>query len=308
MELVARRRRGPTRHAPTTPGPAAVSAILTIAGLTIVEASRRRILWVLFGLTLLTVALTTWGVERLVSLARAGSTNELQIVARRVAGPDPRRLHVQLRPGDDRRVPRRSRDRRGPRIGVAHAMLARPIRRADLVIGRWLGLVVIVVAYAAASGLLEIAAVGLVTGYAPPEPLVAVAFLCAQAMVLLTLALLLSTRTPAIAAGAICVVLSGSAGWPACSPESAGSSRPGRWSQSPTRRAGFCRPTGCGAARSTAWSHRSSCSSPSVGAERRRTPTRSSRRRPRRSSSWRGRSSGSRSSSVWQSSRCRAGT
>ena len=29
--------------------------------------------------------------------------------------------------------------------GVAHAMLARPIRRADLVVGRWIGLVAIVV-------------------------------------------------------------------------------------------------------------------------------------------------------------------
>ena len=36
--------------------------------------------------------------------------------------------------------------------GVAHAMLARPIRRADLVVGRWLGLAVVVVAYAAGVG------------------------------------------------------------------------------------------------------------------------------------------------------------
>ena len=36
--------------------------------------------------------------------------------------------------------------------GVAHAMLARPIRRADLVVGRWLGLSVVVVAYAAVVG------------------------------------------------------------------------------------------------------------------------------------------------------------
>ena len=96
--------------------------------------------------------------------------------------------------------------------GVAHALLARPIRRADYVIGRWIGLVVIVAAYAAGSGLLEIAAVRLVTGYAPPQPPMAVAFLSAQAIVLLTLALLCSTRLPAIAAGAICVVVYG-LGW-----------------------------------------------------------------------------------------------
>ena len=80
-------------------------------------------------------------------------------------------------------------------------MLARPIRRADLVLGRWLGLVVVVAVYAVASGLLEIAAIGFVTGYAPPHPWLAVAYLAAQAVVLLTFALLLSTRLPSIAAG-----------------------------------------------------------------------------------------------------------
>ena len=39
--------------------------------------------------------------------------------------------------------------------GVAHAMLARPIRRADLVVGRWIGLAAIVIFYAALSGLLR---------------------------------------------------------------------------------------------------------------------------------------------------------
>jgi hypothetical protein len=55
-------------------------------------------------------------------------------------------------------------------------------------------------------------AIGFVSGYHPPQPLVAVGFLSGQAVALLTLALLLSTRLPAIAAGAICVVLFG-LGW-----------------------------------------------------------------------------------------------
>jgi len=189
-----------------------VSAILTIAGLTVVEASRRRTLWVLIGLTLLTVALTTWGVERLVSLARAGSTNEAQIVL----GVSQVLILVAFMfsfvlamTAAFLGAPAIAADLES---GVAHAMLARPIRRADLVTGRWLGLVAIVVAYASAAGFLEIAAVGVVTGYAPPQPVVAVGFLCAQAIVLLTFAILLSTRIPAIAAGAICVVLFG-LGW-----------------------------------------------------------------------------------------------
>jgi ABC-type transport system involved in multi-copper enzyme maturation permease subunit len=189
-----------------------VRAILTIAALTVIEASRRRTLWVLIGLTLLTVVLTTWGVERLVSLARAGSTNEAQIIL----GVSQVLILVAFMfsfvlamTAAFLGAPAIAADIES---GVAHSMLARPIRRADLVIGRWLGLAAIVVAYAAASGFLEIIAVAFVTGYTPPHPVIAVVFLCAQAIVLLTFALLLSTRVPAIGAGAICVVLFG-LGW-----------------------------------------------------------------------------------------------
>ena len=96
--------------------------------------------------------------------------------------------------------------------GVAQAMLARPIRRVGPRRRALAGAGVVVVAYAVASGLLEIVAIGFVSGYYPPQPLLASGFLAAQALVLLTLALLLSTRLPAIAAGAICVVLFG-LGW-----------------------------------------------------------------------------------------------
>jgi ABC-type transport system involved in multi-copper enzyme maturation permease subunit len=72
--------------------------------------------------------------------------------------------------------------------------------------------VAIVIAYAALSGLLEMAAIRFVSGYLPPNPLLAVAFLSAQSIVLLTFAMLLSTRLPAIASGAVCVVLFG-LGW-----------------------------------------------------------------------------------------------
>jgi ABC-type transport system involved in multi-copper enzyme maturation permease subunit len=189
-----------------------VSAVLTIARLTVVEAARRRIIWVLVGLTLVTVALTTWGVERLVSLAREGTTNELEIwlgVSQILILVAFMFSFVLAMTAAFLGAPAIAADLES---GVAQAMLARPIRRADLVLGRWLGLVAIVVAYAAGSGLLEITTVRLVTGYEPPQPLLAVAFLCAQSVVLLTLALFLSTRIPAIAAGAICVVLFG-LGW-----------------------------------------------------------------------------------------------
>jgi ABC-type transport system involved in multi-copper enzyme maturation permease subunit len=189
-----------------------MNAVLTIAGLTVAEAARRRIVWVLLGLTLLTVALTTWGVERLVSLARAGTQNELAIfvgVSQMLILVAFMFSFVLAMTAAFLGAPAIAADLES---GVAHAILARPIRRADLVVGRWLGLVAIVGAYTAASGLLEVAGVQLVTGYAPPQPLLAVGFLAGQAVVLLTIAILLSTRLPAIAAGAICVVLFG-LGW-----------------------------------------------------------------------------------------------
>ena len=189
-------------------------AIWIIARLTIAEAARRRILWVLLGLTFASVLLTTWGVERLVLFARGvpepATEIEIQVAVSQVLilvafmfsfvlAMTAAFLGAPSIAGD-------------LESGVAHAMLARPIRRADLVVGRWIGLVAIVVAYAALSGLLEMAAIRLVSDYLPPNPLLAVAFLSGQAIVLLTFAILLSTRLPAIASGAICVVLFG-LGW-----------------------------------------------------------------------------------------------
>ena len=93
--------------------------------------------------------------------------------------------------------------------GVALAMLARPIRRADLVLGRWLGWSTVLGGYAIASGLLEVGVVAFLTGHSPPEPFIAVAFLAFEGIVVLTLAMLLGTRLPSVAGGAVCVVLFG---------------------------------------------------------------------------------------------------
>ena len=187
-------------------------AALTIARLTVAEVVRRRIAWVLLGLTAVSVLLTTWGVERLVTLARNGGATDLEMyfaVSQILILVAFMFSFVLAMTAAFLGAPAIATDIES---GVAQAMLARPIRRADLLVGRWLGLVVVVVAYAFLSGLLEIVAVGFVSGYYPPEPALAVGFLSAQAVVLLTTAVLLSTRLPAIAAGAICVVLFG-LGW-----------------------------------------------------------------------------------------------
>jgi len=183
--------------------------VITIASLTVREAARRRILWVLFGLTIGSVALTGWGIERLASLARENGSDELQIrlgVSQILILVAFMFSFVLAMTGAFLGASAIASD---VESGVALAMLARPIRRSTYLVGRWLGLALVVAAYAVASGLLEIAAIGLLTGHTPPEPLLAVMFLAAQAVTLLTIAILLSTRIPAIAAGAVCVVLFG---------------------------------------------------------------------------------------------------
>lgn len=183
--------------------------MITIARLTIREAARRRILWVLLALTVVTVALTSWGTGALAGLARERGANELEI---RIAVSQILILaafmfsFVLAMTAAFLGAPAIANDLES---GIALALLARPIRRSAYLVGRWLGLALVVAAYAVASGLLEVAAVGMLTGHTPPEPLLAVAFLAAQAVTLLTIAILLSTRIPAIAAGAVCVVLFG---------------------------------------------------------------------------------------------------
>jgi ABC-type transport system involved in multi-copper enzyme maturation permease subunit len=95
---------------------------------------------------------------------------------------------------------------------VALALLARPLRRSDLLLGRWLGLALVVVGYTVLSGALAIATVSAISGFGPPHPILAIGFLSAQALALMTLTLALGSVMPAIGAGAIAVVAFG-IGW-----------------------------------------------------------------------------------------------
>jgi ABC-type transport system involved in multi-copper enzyme maturation permease subunit len=85
--------------------------------------------------------------------------------------------------------------------GLLLSMLARPLRRSEVVIGKWLGLAVLVAIYAAGSAFLELTAVDWATGYLPPHPDQLILYVCAEGLVLLSLGLLLSTRLSGITAG-----------------------------------------------------------------------------------------------------------
>jgi ABC-type transport system involved in multi-copper enzyme maturation permease subunit len=186
--------------------------VLVVARLTLKEITRRRILWVLTILSLVSVALVGWGVSRMVTLARANEVNayELEIGVSQVLILIAFMFSFVLAMSAAfLAAPAIASD---VETGTVLAMLARPMHRADLVVGRWLGLGVIVAVYAAGSGLLAIGVVRLISDYSPPSTWVALAFLAAQAVAVMTAALALGTRLPGIAAGAITVVLFG-LGW-----------------------------------------------------------------------------------------------
>lgn len=184
-------------------------ATWTFARLTVLEAARRRLLRVLALLTLLTVGLTAWGIERLAVLAREHGASAADVefgVAQLLIFAAFMFSFVLAATAAFLAAPAIAGDMES---GTALAVFARPVNRADLVVGRWLGLGFVVAGYALASGLLEVAAVGWFAGYVPPHPIPAVLCLVGEALVLMTLALLLSTRLSAIAGGAVAVVAFG---------------------------------------------------------------------------------------------------
>jgi hypothetical protein len=179
-----------------------------IARLTVQEASRRRLLLALVILTLLVVGFSAWGFNKITTVTRSDGTllppaavtaitSQLLIVitfmysgvlalsAAVVAGP---LISSEVE------------------SGLLLSMLARPVRRSEIVIGKWLGLAVLVAIYAAGSAFLEIAAVDWATGYVPPHPIELVLFVGAEGLALLSVGLLLSTRLSGITGGVIALV------------------------------------------------------------------------------------------------------
>src|SRR5256885_6465017 len=185
-----------------------VPPFLVIARLTIQESSRRRLLLALLVLTLLVVGFSAWGFNKITTVPRSDGTplppdqialltSQLLIVitfmysgvlalsAAVVAGP---LISSEVE------------------SGMLLSMLARPVRRSEIVIGKWLGLAALVAIYAALAGSLELGAVDWATGYLPPHPVELLAFVAAEGLVLLSVGLLLSTRLSGITAGVIALV------------------------------------------------------------------------------------------------------
>lgn len=180
-----------------------VLAILIIARLTLREAFRRRLLWVLVGLTVLIAGLTWWAFSRIAEATPITGAVQILGVSQVTVMLAFMFSFVLAMTAVFAGAPAI-----GPDIenGLLLAVLARPIRRAEVMLGRWLGLAVVLVVYALAAGYLELAAVALATGYSPLEPWAAPLYLAGESLILLTLAIVLSTRITSVAGGAMAVV------------------------------------------------------------------------------------------------------
>jgi ABC-type transport system involved in multi-copper enzyme maturation permease subunit len=189
--------------------------VLTIARLTLREASRKRLLIAVAILTIIIAALSDWGFHRLMQLPCNGpgsgpcAPSELRILAATllillafmfsfvlalgaafVAAPS---ISTEIE------------------SGVILAILPRPIRRSDVVIGKWLGLIVLLALYAGVAWGIEFVLAKFALNYVPPHPIEAIGFVMLEGVVVLTATLLGSTRLPAMTCGIIILVLFGMA-------------------------------------------------------------------------------------------------
>jgi ABC-2 type transport system permease protein len=186
-----------------------VSPVLTISALTIKEAVRRRLLIAFVAITVIIVGLSAWGFDRL-SHAHSLTSGESSL-----AVPDALILFMFMfsfvlalsasaiaSPSVSSEI----------ESGVLMTIVARPVRRTEVLLGKWLGLALLLAGYAGGVCALEFGVVHWTSGFLPPNAFLASVYLFAEGVLLLTLSLFLSTRVPVIAAGVIGVAVFG-AGW-----------------------------------------------------------------------------------------------
>ncbi len=181
--------------------------VLIIARLTLREAGRRRVLRAVAVMTLLLLALSFWGFSRIDAEFGGLTTGEARIAASTVLNLVMFGLSLIAALGTAFLA--------GPTVageiesGQALALLARPVRRSAVLVGKWLGLVGFGGGFVAIAGLAQILVVQATVDYWPPNPVGGLALLAAQTTVLLTLALLLSTVISPMASGVVAVGLFG---------------------------------------------------------------------------------------------------
>lgn len=184
--------------------------MLVIARLVLVEARRRRLVLAVIVLTILAVALTAWGFSRIPYIGRTPlEPTQVKLIASQLLILVVFMFSFVLALSSVFVA--------SPAIsgetesGIALAVLARPVSRLSYVAGKWIGLAILLLVYAAASIILEVVAVSIAVDYQPPDALQAFVFLYAEGLVLMTLGLALSTRVSGMVGGVIALVLFGMA-------------------------------------------------------------------------------------------------
>ena len=183
---------------------------LLFASLTLRELVRRRLVAAVALLTLVIVAFTAWGLHRLVTAqvdgapiaepgVRAVSAGIVILLAFLFSFVVALGAALAGAPAMAESIAN----------GEILAVLARPVRRGEIVLGRWLGTVLALALYVAAAGASELLVVRAITGYVPPHPLTALGYLAGVAAVVSTAAVALATRLPALAAGIVAALLFG---------------------------------------------------------------------------------------------------
>jgi ABC-type transport system involved in multi-copper enzyme maturation permease subunit len=181
--------------------------VLTVAALTLQEAARRRVLRSLAVLTVILLSLSAWGFSRIDAEFGGLTSGEARLVAAMVLNLVMFGLSLIAALGTAFLA--------GPTLagefesGIALAVLARPVRRSAVLLGKWLGLVAFGTGFVALAGLAQLIIVRITVGYWPPQPVTGLALLAAQAATLLTLGLLLSTVITPMASGIVAVGLFG---------------------------------------------------------------------------------------------------
>ena len=183
---------------------------LTVAALTLREAFRRRVVWALVVLTVALLGLSGWGFSKLIGLDTDLGTmtsGEARLVASVLLNLIMFGFSLIAAIGTAFLA--------GPTLagevesGQALALLARPVRRSQVLLGKWLGLVAFGCGYAILAGLAQLLVVRATVGYWPPAPATGLGLLAAETVVLLTLALLLSSVVSPMASGIVAVGLFG---------------------------------------------------------------------------------------------------
>src|SRR4051812_49810089 len=144
--------------------------VVTIAALTLREATRRRVLWALVGLTVALLVLSGWGFAKLASESGFATltSGQARLVASQLLNLVMFGLSLVAALGTAFLA--------GPTLagetesGIALAVLARPVRRSAVLLGKGLGVGVFCPRYVAVAGPGPVPVVPGPLGYWPPQP------------------------------------------------------------------------------------------------------------------------------------------